>query len=94
MSNYKRKRINWILENHKETIEAYLKLQQEYTDRYGAISERPKDITDLEEWDLIERIQENIRTVLDEFQDKFLTSENVALNTIGIARRLIQRGKA
>ncbi len=93
MPQTRRKKIEWILANHRGTIKNYLKLMDEYENKYGIISEK-QNISDPEEWILIEQVQELIAEVKDDFMDEFLCTENVALNTIGIARRLISRGKA
>lgn len=91
--SHRRKRINWIIENHKTTIQNYLELMEEYEAKYGIISERPKDITDEEEWELLSEIQQKINQIKEDYMDEFLASPNVALNSLGIARRLIERGK-
>ena len=93
MSQYRRKRVDWIIKNHRDTIEDYLKLMDQFEAEYGPIEKRPFVIDDPEEWKMQEKIQAEIRKVTEEFMDEFLTSETVALNTVCIARRLIERNK-
>ena len=88
MSTYKRKRINWIIENFDKEVTRLAKLanimSQKYQDASEEELEQSKEVN--EGYDIFDPVVEEIR-------DEYLVSEPIARKLLVDCIRLRRRGK-